>query len=116
MWSSSALLRKLAFFWYQDVTKKYMGLKSTDINLTVTEYHAGTKMERNGIWAGSSEVEAAADLLQTTIRVWYVGNPNIPMMKWITYGEKFTNASSYVILLQWTHGNHCDFVQSLKGF
>jgi len=26
-------------------------------------------MERDGIWAGSSEVEAAADLLQTTIRV-----------------------------------------------
>ena len=48
MWSSSALLRKLAFIWYQDVTKKYIGLKSTDINLTVTEYHAGTKMERNG--------------------------------------------------------------------
>ena len=117
IWKSEPHVRKLGFFWLQDLTGKYKNQRSSDVNLSVQEYLEGTKMRRTGIWAGSCEVETAAQFLCTTIRVWHIGNPKIPSMKWTTYGERFsTTSSSHVILLQWTHGNHYDFIQSLQGF
>ena len=89
-------------------------LGSPRLRLTADEYIKSVNMDKNTTWGGSTELEAAAEWLNTPIKVYYYGNPKFPPRSWMMYGTNFPTASTHVILLQWTNGNHYDFVTELK--
>ena len=63
---------------------------------------------------GRQELEVAAHWLRTPIKVFHTGDLRYPANSWICYGQSFENYQSRCIMLHWKHGNHFEFVSTLK--
>ena len=71
------------------------------VRLTAQQYIETTRMEVAGDW------------LKTPIKVFDYGNRLFPPNCWVTYGSLPAYYNSHVVLLQWTNGDHYDFVSDL---
>ena len=70
-------------------------------------------MAKNKTYGGSTELETAAQFLQTPIRVYFEGNPKAPACTWIVYGEQFVSDTTKSIILNWRAGNHFEVVNKI---
>ena len=88
-------------------------VRPSSVILSARDYITAMKMDQPYTWGGSTELEAAADWLQTPIKVFHSGNPKLPPKSWITHGCLPEFYNSHVILLQWTNQDHYDYVSEL---
>ena len=84
-----------------------------DYHLTVNEYVEASEMRKNRVYGGSTEIETAAHLLKTPIRVYYEGNPVVPACSWVVYGEEYVSNTAKSIVLNWRFGNHFEVVNKM---
>ena len=113
MWDAQPRLRLIAAMRYQDKTGLQTHVRPSAVKLSAREYILATQVDQPYIWGGSTELEAAADWLQTPIKVFHYGNPKFPPKSWITYGCIPEYHNSHVLLLQWTNQAHYDYVSEL---
>ena len=106
-------VKLLACLYYQHETKKQCDVRPSLVVLDPAEYIKVSKVDHPKAWAGSTELEVAANWLKTPIKVFNLGNPKYPANSWITYGSQFDKFDARHILLQWSNGNHYDVVLSL---
>jgi hypothetical protein len=113
VWDHQPRIRLLASMWYQDKTKKQLHIKPKDLVLTAQQYIQSVRMDMPTTWGGSTELEAAAQWLNTVIKVYYYGNPKYPPSSWISYGTHTAPFNSHTMLLIWTNNDHYDYVAEL---
>ena len=112
MWTKPKV-KLLAALFYQDKTKDQMNVRPSMVNIDPEIYLEVSDMRTPTSWAGSTEIEVAAHWLQTPIRVFNLGNPKFPPNSWTTYGPEFVAYDSRSILLQWSNGNHYNYVVNI---
>jgi len=110
VWDMQPRLRLIAAMKYQEKTGLQRHVRPSSVVLSARDYITATKMDQPYTWGGSTELEAAADWLQTPIKVFHYGNPKFPPKSWITYGSAPEYYNSHVLLLQWTNQDHYDYV------
>ena len=113
IWDSNDRVRLHAAMVFQDKTGLQKNIPPRLVRLTAQEYIECTRMDVSSIWGGSTELEVAGDWLKTPIKVFYYGNKLFPPKSWVTYGSLPAYYNSHVVLLQWTNGDHYDFVSDL---
>ena len=99
--------------WYLKKTKQEEYVNLRDYHLTVNEYVEASEMTKNRVYGGSTEIETAAHLLKTPIRVYYEGNPVVPACSWVVYGEEYVSNTAKSIVLNWRFGNHFEVVNKM---
>ena len=113
VWDEEPRLRLLAALKYQEKTGRQRHVRPSELTISFDDYVDATNMDLPYTWGGSTELEAAALWLKTLIKVFHHGNPKFPPKSWITYGTQPEYHNTYTLLLQWTNGDHYDYVNKL---
>ena len=67
VWDKQPRLRLIVAMRYQEKTGLQRHVRPSNVILSARDYIVATKMDQPYIWGGSTELEAAADWLQTRI-------------------------------------------------
>ena len=113
IWEDNDRVRLLAAMKFQEKTRQQLDVPPALVQLTPQEYIGATQMDTPYKWGGSTELEVAASWLRTPIKVYHFGNPKFPPKSWITYGSLTPTFHGHTLLLQWTNGDHYDYVSEL---